>query len=76
MLDQLHSEIDRTEILREKARTIVIAATSRVREAVEATGDVPSALVLIAQAVEEDLAALTSEAFAEGVGFARERVGK
>jgi len=74
VLNQLHSEIDELERLRNAAKEIVETTIRKhIGNAVALTEDFPQAMVALAAEVEGELEALTTEAFDAGVGFSRER---
>ena len=78
MLNQLHDEIDDLEGLRERATTIGKNAKAQVSRALEVVSeegfpDIPAAMELLAAAIEEELAPLTTDAFNQGVKFSRDR---
>lgn len=73
MANALHDEIDAQEELRERARAVIDEVKPLLSRAVEQTGDTESAMALLAEAVGEKLAALTTEAVRTGATMARRR---
>ena len=74
MREQLHSEIDALEDLRERARVITEKVIrDNLRTVLDQTHDIGAAMVLLAKIVENELTELTTEAFRSGVGFAQTR---
>ena len=75
MHNQLHNELDQLEDLRGRSKAIVESVIAEnITKALEVTqGDVRKTMELLALLVEEELSALTSEAFATGMAFARQR---
>ncbi len=74
LVTQLHDEADDEEELRDRAEQMARRAVrSKLKTALEMTPDISEALAAIAQVVEDDLAALTTEAFAIGAAHGRAR---
>jgi len=73
MLDQLHSEIDRIEPTRQKAKDAADVGRIALRNALEAGANPRQAMEMAAHVVDDELTDLTTEAFRLGVGFAKER---
>ena len=74
MRDQLHNEIDQLEELRIRAKqTSDQVVTDRLGEIIDQTEDIGKMMKGLAEAIEEEMASLTTEAFGVGVGFARAR---
>lgn len=74
MREKLHDEVDKIEEQRARAKERVEdVVRSALTDAVELTGDIGDALLVIAESVEDELAAITTEAFQMGRSFARAR---
>jgi len=74
IVDQLHDEVDTLEEMRERAKGLVISAIrDNLRAALDETGDIGAALVLLAIKAEDDLTDLTTETFKRFAELAQER---
>ncbi len=72
--DVLHDEIDAREEAREEARAVVEETIrANLKRALEETGDPRSALLVLAQYVEDELTERTTAWFKLGVSFAERR---
>ena len=75
MHNKLHDELDALEDIRGRTKALVARVLAdNISGALERTGgDIHQALALLAQMVELEMAAQTTEAFQAGVGFTRRR---
>jgi F0F1-type ATP synthase membrane subunit b/b' len=71
--DILHDEVDAIESLKERARELVQQAIEKVLPDAVDKNDIPTALALVADHVEEGLTDLTTEALQLGATFHSKR---
>ena len=76
MHNTLQDELDELEGLRERADTLATDALAKAMAGVETVEDIIDALEVAAEGLEEGMTDLTTDAFRQGVEFARKRNAK